>query len=138
MTIISETAIPGFVVGNWTIDPVHRCFLHRQAHDGQQGSGPLPDILGHARDPRGHPPVRGDRELTLHGVTKPVSLAVEMNGLGPDAYGGYRAGFTATTVINRNDFGIAIRMPMDGGGGIVGDKINIILEVEAVLDQPEA
>ena len=61
-----------------------------------------------------------------------------MNGFGPDAYGGYRAGFTATTVINRNDFGIDIRMPMDGGGVVVGDKINIILEVEAVLDQPEA
>ena len=51
---------------------------------------------------------------------------------GTDAYGGYWAGFTATTVMNRNDVGIDIRMPMDGG------KINITLEVEAVLDQPKA
>jgi len=73
-------------------------------------------------------------ELTLHGVTKSVPLAVEVNGFGSDAYGGYRAGFSATTVINRNDFGIDIKMPMDGGGVVVGDKINVHLEIEAVLD----
>jgi len=79
-----------------------------------------------------------DGELTLHGVTKSVPLAVEINGFGPDAYGGYRAGFSATTVINRNDFGVDIKMPMDGGGVVVGDKINIHVEIEAVLDQPQA
>ena len=50
-----------------------------------------------------------DGELTLHGVTKSVPLAVEINGFGPDAHGGYRAGFSATTVINRNDFGVDIK-----------------------------
>ncbi len=80
--------------------------------------------------------IEGD--LTLHGVTKTVPLAVEVNGFAPDAYGGYRAGFSASTVINRNDFGIDIKMPMDGGGVVVGDKINIHLEIEAVLDQPTA
>jgi len=76
-----------------------------------------------------------DGELSLHGVTQSVPLTVEINGFGPDPYGGYRAGFTATTVINRNDFGIDIKMPVDGGGVVVGDKINIILDIEAVLDQ---
>ncbi|MDQ3734594.1 MAG: YceI family protein, partial [Actinomycetota bacterium] len=79
-----------------------------------------------------------DGELTLHGVTKPVALAVEINGFGPDPYGGYRAGFTATAVINRNDFGIDIKMPMDGGGVVVGDKVSVALEIEAVLDQSAA
>ncbi len=76
-----------------------------------------------------------DGELTLHGVTRPVSLALELGGVGPDSYGGTRAGFSASTAINRNDFGVDIKMPMDGGGVVVGDKITIHLEVEAVLDQ---
>ncbi len=76
-----------------------------------------------------------DGELTLHGVTRPVSLALELGGVGPDPYGGIRAGFSAGTTINRNDFGVDIKMPMDGGGVVVGDKISIHLEIEAVLDQ---
>lgn len=75
-----------------------------------------------------------DGELTLHGVTRPVALAVELNGFGPDAFGGFRAGFSATTEINRRDFGIDISMPLDGGGVVVGDKIQISLEIEAVLN----
>ncbi|WP_214408121.1 YceI family protein [Pseudonocardia lacus] len=74
-------------------------------------------------------------DLTLKGVTRPVELALEVNGFGPDAYGGTRAGFTATTSINRNDFGVDIKMPMDGGGVVVGEKVQITLEIEAVLRQ---
>jgi polyisoprenoid-binding protein YceI len=72
-------------------------------------------------------------ELSLKGNTKPVVLTLELNGFGPDAYGGYRAGFSARTEINRNDFGVDIKMPMDGGGVVVSDKINVELEIEAVL-----
>jgi polyisoprenoid-binding protein YceI len=75
--------------------------------------------------------VEGD--LTLHGVTRRVDLALDLNGFTKDPYGGTRAGFTATTEINRKDFGITIDMPMDGGGAVVGDKIQITLEIEAVL-----
>ncbi len=74
-------------------------------------------------------------ELSLHGVTKSVPLRVELNGFGPDPYGGQRAGFSATGEISRGDFGIDISMPLDGGGVVVGDKISISLEIEAVLDQ---
>jgi polyisoprenoid-binding protein YceI len=74
-------------------------------------------------------------ELSLHGVTRPVPLSLELNGFTADPYGGQRAGFSATAEINRRDFGIDISMPMDGGGVVVGDKITINLEVEAVLDQ---
>lgn len=74
-----------------------------------------------------------DGELTLKGITKPVSLELELNGFGPDAYGGTRAGFSAKTVISRSEFGVDIDMPMDGGGVVVGDKINVELEIEAVL-----
>lgn len=74
-----------------------------------------------------------DGTLTLHGVTKPVALAVELGGINGDPWGGTRLGLTATTTINRNDFGVDIKMPLDGGGVVVGDKISITLEIEAVL-----
>ncbi len=72
-------------------------------------------------------------DLTIKGITKPVELELELNGFGPDAYGGTRAGFSAKAVINRRDFGVDIDMPMDGGGVVVSDKINVELEIEAVL-----
>ncbi|HZE31965.1 MAG TPA: YceI family protein [Actinoallomurus sp.] len=76
-----------------------------------------------------------DGELTLHGVTRQVPLAVEVNGFGPDPFGGQRAGFSATTRINRRDFGIDITVPMDDGGVVVGDKVSISLEIQAVLQK---
>jgi polyisoprenoid-binding protein YceI len=74
-----------------------------------------------------------DGELTIKGVTRPVTLTLEVEGFGPDAFGGTRAGFSATTTINRNDFGVDISMPLDGGGVVVGEKVTITLEIEAVL-----
>jgi polyisoprenoid-binding protein YceI len=76
-----------------------------------------------------------DGELTIKGVTRPVTLALEVNGFGPDAWGGTRAGFSASTTIDRNDFGVDIKMPLDGGGVVVGDKVQISLEIEGVLRQ---
>jgi polyisoprenoid-binding protein YceI len=75
--------------------------------------------------------VEGD--LTIKGITKPVTLELELNGFGPDAYGGTRAGFSAKTEISRKAYGVDIDMPMDGGGVVVSDKINVELEIEAVL-----
>lgn len=73
-------------------------------------------------------------ELTLKGVTKNVPLKLELNGFTTDPYGGQRAGFSASTEISRSAFGVDIQMPMDGGGVVVGDKIQIHLEIEAVLN----
>ena len=77
--------------------------------------------------------VEGD--LSLHGVTKSVPLTLEFNGVSTDPWGGTRAGFSAEGEINRRDFGIDISMPLDGGGVVVGDKIKISIEIEAVLNQ---
>ena len=74
-------------------------------------------------------------DLTIKGNTRQVPLKLELNGFGADPFGGLRAGFTATTEISRKDFGVDIDMPMDGGGVVVGDKITITLEIEAVLQQ---
>lgn len=79
-----------------------------------------------------------DGELTLKGVTRPVPLKLELNGFGPDAWGGTRAGFSATGEINRRDFGVNWNAAVEGGGVVVADKVSIQLEIEAVLDTPEA
>ena len=74
-----------------------------------------------------------DGELTLKGVTRRVPLHLELNGFGPDPYGGTRAGFTATAEINRQDFGVNWNAALEHGGVVVSDKVNIQLEIEAVL-----
>lgn len=76
--------------------------------------------------------VTGD--LTIKGVTKEVVLDLEFNGVSPDPWGGTRSGFSATTEIARKDFGIDFNIPLDGGGAVIGDRIKIGLEVEAVLE----
>jgi len=74
-----------------------------------------------------------DGELTIKGVTKPVTLDLEVNGIGPDPWGGQRIGFSATTEISRKEFNVSFDAPLDGGGVVVGDKIQIILEIEGAL-----
>ena len=78
-----------------------------------------------------------DGDLHLRGVTRPVTFRLEVNGFGPDAYGGTRAGFSATTEINRTDWGVSYNGPIPGGGVAVSDKVTINLEIEAVLDKAE-
>ena len=74
--------------------------------------------------------------LTLHGVTRPVQLDVE----GPsadskDPWGNTRRGVSATTKINRKDFGLAWNKALETGGVVVGDEVTITLEVEMIKDQ---
>ena len=76
-----------------------------------------------------------DGDLTLKGVTKPVTFKLEVNGFGPDAYGGTRAGFSAAAEINRMDYGVTFNGPIPGvpGGVAVSEKVHITLEIEGVL-----
>jgi len=78
--------------------------------------------------------VAGD--LTIRGVTKQVTLHVEVGGFGADPYGGTRAGFSATTEINRNDFGVSFNSPIPGGV-MVSEKVQIDIDAEAVLRKEE-
>ena len=55
-----------------------------------------------------------DGDLTIRGTTKPVTLKLEVNGFGPDPFGGTRAGFSASGEINRNDFGVSYNGPIPG------------------------
>jgi polyisoprenoid-binding protein YceI len=74
-------------------------------------------------------------DLTLKGVTKSVAFNLEVNGFGPDAYGGTRVGFSAETQIHRSDFGVNFNGPIPGvpGGVAVSENVTINLEIEGVL-----
>ena len=78
-----------------------------------------------------------DGDLTIRGTTRPVTFNLEVNGFGPDAYGGTRVGFSASTDINRTDWGVSYNGPIPGGGVAVSEKVHITLEVEGVLDKSE-
>jgi polyisoprenoid-binding protein YceI len=76
-----------------------------------------------------------DGELSIKDVTKPITLQLEINGFGPDSYGGTRSGFSAQGEINRMDFGVNFNGPIPGvpGGVAVSDRVQITLEIEGVL-----
>lgn len=76
-----------------------------------------------------------DGELTIRGATRPVTLDVEVNGFTPDLRGGTRVGFSASTEINREDFGVSYNGPIPGTDNtmVLSDKVSLTLEVEAVL-----
>ena len=80
-----------------------------------------------------------DGDLTLRGVSRPVTFFLEVNGFGPDPYGGTRSGFSATTEINRNDWNVCYNGPIPGAssGMVLSDRVTINLEIEAVLNQGE-
>ncbi len=61
-------------------------------------------------------------DLTIKGVTKAVAFNLEVNGFGPDAYGGTRIGFSATTQIDRHDFRVDFNGPIPGVPGGVGGQ----------------
>ena len=70
--------------------------------------------------------------LTIRDVTRPVVLDTEYEGQGQDAYGKQRAGFTATTEINRKDFGVNWNAALETGGVALGDRVKITLHIAAV------
>ncbi len=75
-----------------------------------------------------------DGNLTLHGVTKPVTLKLEITGFGPGMAGEQRVGFEATTSISRKEFDIRFNATIEGtGGAVVSDKLEVHLAVEGIL-----
>jgi polyisoprenoid-binding protein YceI len=76
-----------------------------------------------------------DGDFTLKGVTKPITLELAFNGTNPGMGRGEVAGFEASVVLNRKDFGIDIDLPLETGGTVVGDKVTISLEIEALKQQ---
>lgn len=71
-------------------------------------------------------------DLTIRGVTRPVEIAIEFQGLAKDPFGNTRAGFEGRTSINRKDFGVSFNAPLETGGVLVSDKVKIELDISAI------
>ncbi len=71
-------------------------------------------------------------DLTIRGTTRPVQIAVELEGVEKDPFGNQRIGFSGETTISRKEFGLTWNVPLDGGGLLVSDKVKITLDVSAV------
>jgi polyisoprenoid-binding protein YceI len=71
-------------------------------------------------------------DLTLHGVTKEITLVGTFNGATKDPWGNVRAGFAASGKINRKDFGMNWSKTLDNGGLVVGDEVTLQLEIECI------
>jgi polyisoprenoid-binding protein YceI len=93
-----------------------------------------PDITFRSTEVEGSSPshflVHGD--LSVHGITRPVALEVEYHGVTSDPWGGRRAGFSASTELNREDFDLTWNIALEAGGVVVGKKIRLEFEIEAV------
>jgi polyisoprenoid-binding protein YceI len=80
---------------------------------------------------------QGDRfkvvgDLTIRGTTREVALDAERTGMGKDPWGKERAGFAARTSLDRKDYGLKWNQLLEAGGVLVGDRVDIEIEVEAV------
>ena len=112
-----------------------------------------PDLAAHLLAPdffdaERHPQLRfastrialdGDRievegDLTIRGVTRPVTLAVEVDGAGEDPYGGYRLSLLGRGEIDRFDYGIPFNAKTPNGALVAGEKVRLVLTVEAVKE----
>ena len=76
--------------------------------------------------------VTGD--LTLRGVTKPVTIDLEYTGSATDPWGNTRVGFEGSTQVNRKDWGLNWNTPLDGGGILVSEKVTLEFEISATKD----
>ena len=74
-----------------------------------------------------------DGDLTIKGTTKPVTFSFEFGGFGTDPWGNYKAGATAKTVINREDFGLTWNTALETGGVLVGKDVTIELDLQGAL-----
>ena len=76
--------------------------------------------------------VTGD--LTIKGVTKAITIDFEVTGAVTDPFGNERIGFEGSTTINRKDWGVNFNAPLEAGGVLIGEKVTLEFEVEAVRD----
>jgi polyisoprenoid-binding protein YceI len=79
----------------------------------------------------GAPVVEG--ELTLRGVTKPITITGEFGGIATDPWGVVKAAASGSTVINRHDFGVSWNAPLETGGFLLGDQVSITIDAQFAL-----
>ncbi len=71
-------------------------------------------------------------DLTIHGVTRPITLEGEFGGTGKDPWGNQRAGFAVKGNLNRKDFGLAWNQALETGGVLVGEQVELSIELELI------
>jgi len=71
-------------------------------------------------------------DLTIRGISKPVSLQAEFGGIGKDPWGNLKAGFTLNGKINRNDWNLSWNAPLEAGGLLVSEDVRLFAEVQFV------
>jgi polyisoprenoid-binding protein YceI len=76
--------------------------------------------------------------LTIKGITRPVDFELEYEGVSADPWGGTRAGFTAEAEVSRKEWGLEWNVALETGGVVVGDKVKIVLEIEAIKAPAQA
>ena len=100
-------------------------FLDAEVH-------PLLTFASRVVEPTGKDRLRVTGDLTIRGTSRAVVLDVTDEGRGGDPWGGQRAAFSATTTIDRRDFGLTWNQALEAGGVLVGNEIRISLDVQAV------
>jgi len=98
-----------------------------------------PHLVFRSREIEGAPERPGDRfrligDLTIRGVTRPVTLDATFEGEGPDPFGGYRVGFTADGSFDRREYGLEWNQALETGGVLVSNEVKLHLEVQAVAE----
>ncbi len=76
-------------------------------------------------------------DLTIRDVTREAVLDVEYGGQGKDPWGNQRVGFTATTSLNRKDFGLTWNQALETGGVLVADRVDVEIELQAIRQTAE-
>jgi polyisoprenoid-binding protein YceI len=89
-------------------------------------------FVGKRVEPRSGSEIDVVGDLTIKGVTREVVLRVEQHGQARDPWGNQRAAFTAKTSLDRKDFGLTWNQALETGGVMVGDRVDVEVEIEAV------
>jgi polyisoprenoid-binding protein YceI len=113
---------------------------HDEKRDGHLKSPDFFDAAGHPSmtfkgkkiEKKGGEEYKLTGDLTIRGATKEVTLDVEYGGRGKDPWGGERVGFHAKGSVNRTDFGLKWNQALETGGVLVGEKVEISIDLEAV------
>ena len=92
-----------------------------------------PEITFRSTDVRGSgEDYQVDGELTIKGVTRPVTLDVDFGGVATDPFGNVRVGFSGIVTVNRKDFGLTWNAALETGGVLVSDKVTLTIDVSAI------
>jgi polyisoprenoid-binding protein YceI len=86
-------------------------------------------------EPAGTDQFRVTGDLTIKGVTKPVTVDFELTGAATDPFGNHRVGFEGSTTVNRKDWGVNWNAALEAGGVLVSEKVTLEFEVSAIRDK---